>query len=282
MARRYRFLMGTLALVGGLLAWGSLHGVGWAQEPPKPEPSATPQPTPPPEPRRGATAGDVQRVFTLRYVRVYDLVGLLRAFPAEFGYSQSSSDFPSVAVSAKPAVMAAIEEAIKRLDVPPPPEPSVEIAAYILRAETTPGKADDLPERLRPVAAQLHALFDYSGYKVQDTLVGRASHEGRVEMSSVDPVWTEGEATTTYELKVGRATATGTHRDALIELERTEFAGGFPIRNPPGTTPHFNTKVSRVKADVSLRSGQYVVVGKTGTGQEGVVIILVLTARVVD
>ncbi len=289
MTHRHRLLIGTLALAGGLVVLGSAWSEALAQEAPKPAPApSTPQAQPTPEPRRGAQPGDIQRVFTLHYLRVRDMAGLLKAFPAEISYSTySDEELHALAVSAKPAVMAVIEETIKRLDVPPPPQSDIEIAADVLRAQTAPGKPDNLPERLRPVVAQLRALFDYSGYKVQDTLVGRAARGGRVEMASIDPAQTQADgAVTSYELKVGRATARGQGKDAVVELERVEFKGAFPIRVvlPPGTVggSNFSYKTTQMKADVSLHSGQYVVIGKTGTGEDGVVVILVLTARVVD
>ena len=110
------------ALAATSLFAAALTQVVVAQENPA---AATASPTPPPVPaRRGPRPGDVQKIFVLKHVRVDDMARLLSVFPAEI----SGSDHPelrALAVSAAPAVVAAIEETIKRLDIPPAPARSV-------------------------------------------------------------------------------------------------------------------------------------------------------------
>ncbi|MBN2370926.1 MAG: hypothetical protein JXO72_10600 [Vicinamibacteria bacterium] len=273
MTYRCKLLIGILTLVGGLLVLVPSRGVVMAQETPSPEPSA-PQPTS--EPRRAALPGYVQRVFTLRYVDVGSMARLLKAFPAEISYS---THLPALAVSAKPAIMAVIEQTIKRLDVPPPTEPSIVLTLYVVQAETTPGKLDDLPERLRPVARQLHALFDYSGYTLQDTLVAHASPPGGVMVSSIAPSRAGEVAPLVYDFEARKATVMGSGKDAVLKLEGVRFTAKLPIRTSGQAIDYMNIGL---RADTTLHSGQYVVIGKTGLGEEGAVLVLVLTARVID
>src|SRR6266446_8109646 len=75
--------------------------------------SAAPEPT-----SRGPRPGDVQKVFVLRYVDAGPLAKILSVFPAAISFARVR-DLQTLAVSANPAVLAAIEETIKRLDTPP-------------------------------------------------------------------------------------------------------------------------------------------------------------------
>jgi hypothetical protein len=83
-----------------------------------------------------------------------------------------------LSVSAAPAVVAAIEETIKRLDVPPPPIKSVEIAAYVLECSSS-GDAGSLPQDLQGVLVQLKKTFNYSGCGLARTLLARGSDGSR-------------------------------------------------------------------------------------------------------
>jgi hypothetical protein len=56
----------------------------------------------------------------------------------------------------------------------------------------------------------------------------------------------------------------------------------FNVKVPiPITTSTWQFVDVRIRADVDIREGQYVVVGKTGLGRSDNALILVLTARVV-
>src|SRR5438093_1567742 len=86
------------------------------------------------EGRRGIRPGDVQRVFVVKHVLVSDLARVLSVFPAELS---GRDNMHVLSVSAAPAVVAAIEETIKRLDVPPPPTRSVEVTLYVLECSVS-------------------------------------------------------------------------------------------------------------------------------------------------
>ena len=129
------------------------------------------------EARRGVRPGDVQKVFIIKHVHVNDLARILSVFPAEL--SGMERDNPRVlSVSAAPAVVAAIEETIKRLDVPPPPIRSVEITAYVLECASS-GEAGILPQDLQGVLVQLRKTFNYSGCALARTLFARGSEDSR-------------------------------------------------------------------------------------------------------
>src|SRR6185503_19768820 len=114
-----------------------------------------------PEARRGIRPGDVQKVFIVNHVGINDLVRVLSVFPAELS-GMDRDNRRVLSVSAAPAVVAAIEETVKRLDVPPPPIKSVEITAYVLECSASV-EAGTLPQDLQAVLVQLKKTFSYSG-----------------------------------------------------------------------------------------------------------------------
>src|SRR5580704_11366027 len=73
----------------------------------------------------------VQKLFILKYADPEQLMGLIRVFDAS---AQPSKDMHALAVTASPEAMAAIEDAIKRLDVPAPPVKNVELRVDLLVA----------------------------------------------------------------------------------------------------------------------------------------------------
>jgi len=163
--RRIRGLSWVVALAIATLA-GALCGRAAAQEPPATAPGekaeALPGGTagrvqqpcaensaPEPAPKRSRQAGDVQKVFVIKNVRVRPLAEVLAVFPATITFS-SYERSSALGVSAPPAVMAAIEETIKRLDVPTLGFRNIELTAEILEASPRPQRRRAFPPSSRP------------------------------------------------------------------------------------------------------------------------------------
>jgi hypothetical protein len=214
--------------------------------------------SPSPEARRGVRPGDVQKVFVLKHVHVNDLARLLSVFPAEISGMERDTT-RVLSVSASPAVVAAIEETIKRLDVPPPPIKSVEITAYVLECSTS-GDTGTLPQDLQGVLVQLKKAFNYSGCGLARTLFARGSDDGRFAAEFNE------RAAGNYQLS-GRVEVDSSV-PPIVRLRGMDL-GNF---NGP--------QRSRLNGDVEVRDGQKVVLGRLGVTESGKDQIVVLTARV--
>jgi hypothetical protein len=214
--------------------------------------------SPSPEARRGVRPGDVQKVFVLKHVHVNDLARLLSVFPAEISGMERDTT-RVLSVSANPAVVAAIEETVKRLDVPPPPIRSVEITAYILECSTS-GDAGTLPQDLQGVFVQLKKTFNYSGCGLARTLFARGSDDSRLATEFNE------RAAGTYQL-MGRI-------EVDSSVPPTVRLRGIDLANFNGS------QRSRLNGDVEMRDGQKVVLGRLGTTESGKDQIVVLTAKV--
>ena len=84
--------------------------------------------------------------------------------------------YSSITVRDFPENIAAIEEAVKRLDVPAAPKPAVrdvEITAYILVASNQEGSPNQYPAPLREVVTQLQNTLGFKSYQLFTPLVQR-------------------------------------------------------------------------------------------------------------
>jgi hypothetical protein len=233
--------------------------------------ATTPKPPPAPEaPRRDPHAGDVQKVFVLKNVRADDLAQLLSVFPAQIT-SVERTNLSALSVSAAPAVLAAIEETIKRLDVPPPPARAVEVTGFVLECSAK-DQEESAPPELQDVIGQLKRTFGYAGCGVGQTVFARGSNHARFRSAAGSKPGSrdhpaETESAGTYVLEAGRVDIDGVESPSVIRFRALSL-------QIIGSTASFS-------ADVDVRDGQKVVLGKLGSvsGKEG---MLVLTAKVVD
>lgn len=163
-----------------------------------------------------------------------------------------------VQVRAPKDMMPAVEEALKTLDVPPPPPVvlrGVEVSAYIL---VTAERAADpnwmpVPRELESVANQLKNLFPNDMLFLADTVVAR-----------------------------------GTERQSLSISGMTVFGANVSVRD--GATPVVRlesleviTNGGRFKTSIDIPVGTQVVVGKaTSTFPPKKAVVLVITAKLLN
>jgi hypothetical protein len=233
---------------------------------------------------RAPRPGDVTKVFVLQHAGAQGLAELLRVFPATITFP-SHGPIPNAAigVSAAPAVMAAIEETIKRLDAPPAPRRSVELTGYVLEGLAQPVETAPLPAELEPVVAQLKRTFSYPAYRLLDTLVARATDGSTLEANLLGsgPADASTGRPPDYTLRAQRVSVLVAQDVPFVRLERLVFQGNMPIRAPRPEVSLSPASFS-IRTDVEVRVGQRVVVGKSGASQAGQAMFLVLSARLPD
>jgi hypothetical protein len=230
--------------------------------------------------RRAPQPDDIQKVFVLKNVKAESLAFVLSVFPATISSVQVGSQM--IGVSAAPQVMAAIEETIQRLEdgaaTPPAPRArSVELTAYVLEALTVAAPGMSVPPQIEAIVAQMKNTYPYAGYRLADTLIARATADG-VASFAIDAVSEAGLSPygkVTYNLSAQNATVSAVDGRDVVRLSKLRFRAKIP-----GT----DTASSRVEveANIDVGDGQQVIVGKSGTGQTGNALILVLAAKIVD
>ncbi len=203
--------------------------------------------------------------------------------------------FRAMIVRAPADRMPAIEDAIRRLDQPPPaPSPlkNVELTAYLVVASEQAGSASNLPTELQPVIKQLRSTFSYQGYRLLDTLVLRTREDSAAEVSGVPPHTSEkpGAPPPVYNFRFKSARVTSDEKGRVIWLHEMRLGARVPIATTTvggtGTNPVVNKQYqymdTGIAADVDIREGQKVVVGKANIEGPDKALFLVVSAKIAD
>src|SRR5579871_1403406 len=122
-----------------------------------------------------------QRIFQLKYADARDVANVLGVF----GYSISANrELRVLAVSAPAETMSAIEDAVKRLDVPSAGPKDIDLTVHLLAAADS-AAGDTLPPDLQPVAGELKKIFAYKGFHLLDTILLRTQPLNRAAANGV-------------------------------------------------------------------------------------------------
>jgi hypothetical protein len=217
---------------------------------------------------------EVKRIFEIKYADPYKLMEILRVFT---GAIVPSSDLRVIAVNGTREAVAAVEDAIRRLDVPPPPAKNIELIAFlVLAAEQASGKS--VPPELESVITQLKSVFKYQGFQLLDTLVVRCRNRGPGSVNGVAAGSTQA-MKTLYDFNFQSATITSDNTGKTIRIDRLKLGARLPIMPTNSQLTYIDTGIL---TDIDVREGQKVVVGKATVDGSNNALFLVVTAKVLD
>jgi len=177
-----------------------------------------------------------------------------------------------------PENLAAMDEAIKRLDTPEASSPGIEFTVHILIASNGDGATGDLPSELGPVVKQLQSTLKYKSYNLMTSAIHRGKDgPARVENSGIAEsklfaVTTPQGNPIFYEYSLGRISLDGA---AAPTVQVGEFK--FHMRVPLSVNQGGNQIVYEgvgFNTPVSVREGEKVVVGTTSMGDKGLIVVL--------
>lgn len=174
-----------------------------------------------------------------------------------------------------PENIAAIEEAIQRLDKPAPPEPDMELTISVLIGAKGPLANATTPEDLEPVIRQLKSTLTYSHYGLLTTTVHRTKGGNNVEGSGVAESSLLGmKAQDTrpilYTYHLHHVTVSQTKVDV------DNFA--FSMRVPIDVGGNIQYQSVGFETPVSMKQGEKVVIGTTTMNDKALVVVV--TAKV--
>lgn len=204
-----------------------------------------------------------QRVFMLKYADARHVADVL----AVFGFGiRADRDMHVVAVSAPAEAMAAIEDAVKRLDVPAAAPKDIDLVVYLVVASEQSSASGGLPPELQPVTDELKKIFSYKSFRLLDSILLRTQPGNRATArGTIAPT---GETrTTSYSFEVQPSAVTEDPNGRLIRLDNLNLSVEGGDHN------------AGIRTEISVREGQRVVVGKSNIGSGGS-LILVVTAKV--
>jgi len=241
------------------------------------------QTTPAPSDNYVTNSGFKNRVFEIRNRVPEDLVPVIRLLTSGFKGAQlsASNTFRTITVRDFPENIAAIEEAIKRLDTPEVARPDIELRMHVLLASNKEGTPGQFPADLKDVIKELQSTLTYKEYSLLTSVVQRTK-ESRGERSgymqgrgSAEVTWPSPNAAGGFEKRISNY-GFDASSVALISTP----SGGVEIQ-----LGNFNFSLSvpgseaRIHSDLSMRVGEKVVVGTAGFSDKA--LILVMTAKVV-
>ena len=208
------------------------------------------------------------KIFPIKYVDPNELRVVLSMFRANIGNSGGS--LRVLSVRAPKEIMPAIEDAIKRLDVPSLIK-SAELTVYVLMASDRPDAAtsSNIPTTLQPVVNQLKSVLSYKGFQLLDTLFARASDQRNVNLTGFLAI-AGSTSPTNYELKGQFRIDDRNEKAPILQIRNMQFLLRAPVDSQ-------NYQSLTINTDVDIPRGQQVVVGKTTFGDKA--FILVMTAK---
>lgn len=227
------------------------------------------------------------KVFEVKYRTPESLANALSALGSGFKGAtiRANDEYKTVTVRDFPENIAAIEEAIKRLDTPQPVRPDLEFRIQVLIASNAASQGDEYPSDLNEVVKQLQSTFKYKNYGLMLTSTHRTKEGGNgvynngVAESKLFNVVIPAGNQIFYEygilqISVDNSTTAGT----TVQLGTFNFGLRIPLILGGSTDPKIQYQNVGFRSPVSLREGEKVVVGTTTMGDKG--LIVVLTAKV--
>lgn len=179
-----------------------------------------------------------------------------------------------VVLRGAPSNVAAAEKFLARLDVP---RKNLEATFHIVAADS---KADtpaaEMPPDLAPVLKQLRGNFIYKNYRLLDTAVIRTREDSE---PTANGVLADG---VTYSVQSRGVTVSTDEKGNIIRFDRLVVNLRMLDRDASSWNKKAEYRNANLAADLDVREGQKVVVGKANfSGIDGAFFVIV-TAKIVD
>jgi hypothetical protein len=223
--------------------------------------------------------GFKNKVFEIKNRDPRTLVGVISALGSGFrgAVVQYNEEFRTITVRDFPENLAVIEEAIKRLDAPEAPRPTIEFHIHVLIASSDEAPGSDYPPEISDALKQLQSTLRYKSYKLMSSSIQRAKegfpgvNNSGVAESKLLGVETAAERPIlySYSLRPVMVESSGTS-STTVQIGSFSFQMKIPL-NVGGA---FQYQSVGFDTPVSLHDGEKVVVGTTTMGNKGVVVLL--------
>jgi hypothetical protein len=241
------------------------------------------QSSPAPPDNYVTNTGFKNRVFEIHNRAPEDLVPVIKLLTSGFKGAQlsASNTFRTITVRDFPENIAAIDEAIKRLDTPEAARPDIELRMHVLLASNKESTIGQYPADLKDVIKELQTTLNFKEYSLLTSIVQRTK-ESRGERSgyiqgkgSAEVAWPSTSAVGGIEKRISlymfdaSSIVLTSSTSGAVEIQIGNFNFSLAV---PGSE-------ARIHSDLSMRMGEKVVVGTAGFSDKA--LILVMTAKVV-
>ncbi|MBZ5578883.1 MAG: hypothetical protein LAP40_20170 [Acidobacteriia bacterium] len=240
--------------------------------PPKPVPAAAAAPAPAPSAAPQRPSGS-QRVFVLKYADPAAMADVLRVFGVTV---VANSEVHAVAVASTfPEVIASVDDAINRLDVPASAPQNIELTAYyVIGGGTASPLGTAMPKDLESISTELTATSAFKNYRLLDALSVRVRAGQGAETAGTAGTVAAGSPVIATSFRVGAATVSSD--GTAVRINRLYAGVKLPVAAGGG---QFSISDINFDADMDVKPGQRLVVGRTGMNRDQS-LFLVLAARI--
>jgi hypothetical protein len=217
-----------------------------------------------------------QKLFVLKYADADALRQLLMVFGANM---VPNRDMHVLSVSAPAQTMVAIEDAIKRLDVPSAAPANVDLTIYLVVGHESESGGGPVPKELDGVVTQLKSGFSFKAYSLMDVIALRTrtgQNAGTTSSGGAMPVG-PGNSTQAVitQLRLNESGITGD--GTTIHIRSLQANIKMPVANQNG----FSYQDLGMNTDLDIKEGQKVVIGRLGISKDQA-LFLVMTAKIVQ
>jgi hypothetical protein len=239
-----------------------------------------------PAPQYVENTGFKNRIFEVKNRDPESVLSVIKLLTSGFKGAQVSADrnFKTLTVRDFPENLAAIEEALKRLDTPETPRSDIEMHIHVLIASQGDGAADQYPAELRDVIKQLDTTLSYKSYRLIASIVDRVKDGtfgigGRgiadVDVFARPSAPAAGEISASYSYNIQSVSLTPGPASGATTVQLNNIRFNFRTN---AFTPG-NMLDTDISTSTTLRDGEKVVVGTTTLKDKG--LILVVTAKII-
>ncbi|MEW6208998.1 MAG: secretin N-terminal domain-containing protein [Acidobacteriota bacterium] len=244
-------------------------------------------PAPPPQQRQPEYVeekGFKGRVFEIKHRNPSALISAIGPLGSGFKGAtlRASDEFNTITVRDFPENIAAMEEALKRLDVPDAPSPDIEFHVHVLIASNAATTSGEFPAELTDVVKQLKATLSYKNYgmmtsSIQRTKEGRGRTSGSgVAESKLFDIATPQNNPIFFSFSLFNTTIDKTASGAMaVRMEELSFQMRVPLNVGSAEKPTIQYQDVGFRTPVSVRDGEKVVVGTTAIADKGLVVVLI-------
>jgi hypothetical protein len=189
-----------------------------------------------------------------------------------------NDEMHTITVRDFPENIAAIEEAIGRLDRPTPAAPDVELKISLLIGSKTPLPGPLVPDDLASVVKQLQSTLRYSHYgllaaNIHHTRAGEGIEGSGVAESTLVRMAASDEHPVFYNYRLRNIVIEqGTDRQS-VGVQNVSFSLRVPVKLDKGTS----YQSVGFETPITIRQGEKVVIGTTTMGDRAVIVVLTAT-----
>lgn len=242
-------------------------------------------------PNQTARLDIVSKIFDVKYRNPQSLVEVLNVYVGpSTGRMSFNREMKTIMVRDRAENVAAIEEALKRFDVPESSPVSLEFQLHLISASMGQQEKESVPANLTPVIQQIRSALKFTNYRYVNSSLNRVSNGGKVESSGIGgslfpapqgvPTSQERPSFYSYSLGPVKLTQDSSGKES-IQIDNFRFGASVPVRISTDAN-NIQYKDIGIITPLSLREGEMVVVGTaniSGSDEAVVVIISVKKAK---